>query len=229
MSSEKQSPAGGLLLIVNFDQVHEIGNFLKKVDQKFSKEHCIVVDDGSTDGSREIAEQMGYKVIKHEKNIGVGAAIRTGLEYGLKEGYRWVVISASNGKMLPEEFSRVYGPVDRGVADYVQGSRFLDGDFSPGLPLFRRLMIPAFSIFASILIGKRFTDITCGLRCYTFNLVKDPEINLNQKWLDRYELEYYLHFKAVRTKRYRIIEVPATMKYDQLKQGRTSKIQPILG
>jgi len=66
MSSEKQSPAGGLLLIVNFDQVHEIGNFLKKVDQKFSKEHCIVVDDGSTDGSREIAEQMGYKVIKHE-------------------------------------------------------------------------------------------------------------------------------------------------------------------
>jgi len=123
----------------------------------------------------------------------------------------------------------VYGPVDRGVADYVQGSRFLDGDFSPGLPLFRRLMIPAFSIFASILIGKRFTDITCGLRCYTFNLVKDPEINLNQKWLDRYELEYYLHFKAVRTKRYRIIEVPATMKYDQLKQGRTSKIQPILG
>lgn len=219
----------GLLLIVNFNQVHEIAHFLGQVTNHFPKENCVVVDDGSSDGSREIAEKMGFKVLRHPKNIGVGAAIRTGIRYGMVEGYRWVLISAANGKMRPDEFSRVCGPVARGEADYVQGNRFIRTKSSPGLPLFRRLMIPVFSLAASILMGRRFSDITCGLRCYTFALVNDPSMNLDQAWLDKYELEYYIHYKMARVKKYRVLEVPVTMQYAQLAPGRHSKIQPISG
>jgi dolichol-phosphate mannosyltransferase len=229
MTDLKASPDHGLLLIVNYNQVHEITSFLEHVTTNFSKEHSIVVDDGSTDGSREIAEKMGFKVIRHPKNLGVGAAIRTGIQYGTKKGYRWVLISAANGKMRPDEFARVYGPVDRDETDYVQGSRFVNDVTSPGLPLFRRMMIPLFSIITSILMGRRFSDITCGLRCYKLALTQDPSINLNQDWLNQYELEYYLHFKVARSKRYRMIEVPVTMQYSQLARGRHSKIQPFTG
>lgn len=229
MSTLAKSPSDGLLIIVNFNQAQEIENFLNQVTLHFDKEKTIVVDDGSVDGSRETAEKMGFKVIRQPRNLGVGAAIRTGLQYGQQAGYRWALISAANGKMRPDEFSRVYGPIDRHEADYVQGSRFIRTDSSPGLPLFRRLMIPAFSIFASLLIGRKFSDITCGLRSYTLELLKDPAINLDQAWLNQYELEYYLHFKVARSKRYRILEVPVTMQYAQLARGRQSKIQPIIG
>ncbi len=229
MKELPSTPDHGLLLIVNFNQVHEIANFLEHVNAHFSKAHCIVVDDGSTDGSREIAEKMGFKVLRHRKNLGVGAAIRTGIQHGVQAGYRWVLISAANGKMRPDEFSRVYGPVERGEADYVQGSRFVNTVTSPGLPLFRRLMIPVFSIVTSLLMGRRFSDITCGLRCYRLAITQDPSMNLDQEWLNQYELEYYLHFKVAKAKRYRMIEVPVTMQYSQLARGRHSKIQPIVG
>lgn len=228
MTTRELSPSAGLLIIVNYNQIQEIEKFLEKVPRHFDLKHCLVVDDGSNDGSREIAEKMGFKVEAHPKNAGVGAAIRTGIRFAQKAGYRWVIISAANGKMLPEEFSRVYEPITNGRADYVQGNRFLNqGDID--VPAFRRLMIPLFSLFASILIGRRFSDITCGLRAYTLTCVSDPSINLDQTWLNQYELEYYLHYKVARAKRYRILEVPVTMRYADLAPKRRSKIQPITG
>lgn len=222
--------SGGTLVIVNYNQALEIEPFLEQVKKVFPNDRTVVVDDGSTDGSREIAERMGFRVLAHSTNRGVGASIRTGLRHAQTEGSEWVLITASNGKMLPAEFARVYGPIIRGEADYVQGNRYLESGGSPGLTPFRRLMIPAFSFFASLLIGRRFGDITCGLRAYRLAIVNDPEIDINQAWLDRYELEYYVHFWAVRSRRkYRIVEVPVTMRYSQLAADRKSKIQPITG
>lgn len=229
MKTGELSPSEGLLVIVNFNQKQEIVKFLEKVPLHFNLKHCLVVDDGSNDGSREIAENMGFRVVAHPKNIGVGAAIRTGIRFAQAAGYRWIIISAANGKMLPEEFSSVYAPITNDLADYVQGNRFLNPKAEVDVPTFRRLMIPLFSIFASILIGRRFSDITCGLRAYSLKCVSDPSIDLDQTWLNQYELEYYLHYKVARAKRYRILEVPVTMRYADLAPKRRSKIQPIIG
>lgn len=228
-ASTPLSPPDGLILIVNYNQAEEIETFLSEVKRHCSQDRCVVVDDGSTDGSREIAERMGFRVLAHPRNIGVGAAIRTGLEHGMKDGYRWVLVTASSGKMRPDEFERVYGPVESREADYVQGNRFLRPGSHPGLSPFRRATIPIFSLFASILLGRKFTDVTCGLRCYTFDLVRDPAIDLSQDWLSRYELEYYLHYKVVVAKKYRVVEVPITMQYHLLARTRQSHIRPLTG
>ena len=63
---------------MNYNQAREIAPFLSEVERYFAKDRCIVVDDGSNDGSAEIAEKMGFRTLRHPANVGVGAAIRTG-------------------------------------------------------------------------------------------------------------------------------------------------------
>src|SRR5690349_8890775 len=118
----------GLIVVVNFEQENEIGAFLARLTRFNPGLDVIVVDDASRDASPRIAAEMGYKVLRHEKNLGVGAAIRTGIKFARNAAaYRFVVIMSSNGKMYPEELPAVVSPITGGSADYVQGSRFLKG------------------------------------------------------------------------------------------------------
>ncbi len=218
----------GLVIVANFNQVVEIGNVLSRLEKNWPQNDCVVVDDGSSDGSREVAKKMGFVTLEHDKNRGIGAAIRTGIRYAQKNGYDFVVISSSNGKIQPEEIKIVAGPVIKGVADYITGSRFMNDGSSPGLPLFRKLAIPMVSIFSSVVLGRRFTDITCGFRAYKLSIFNDPKMNIDQDWLDHYELEYYIHYWACKQD-IRIMEVPVNIVYKHLKKGRKSKIKPFVG
>src|SRR5215471_4152311 len=118
----------GLIVVVNYNQSLEIGDVLDRLDKCVGKEHVVVVDDGSTDDSVKIAEERGFRVLRHSFNLGLGAALRTGLHHAMKEGgYDFVVIQSSNGKMRPEQVPLFIEPLMRGECDYVQGSRFLNG------------------------------------------------------------------------------------------------------
>ena len=73
------------------------------------------------------------------------------------------------------------------------------------------------------------TDITCGLRAYKVSLLADPCIKLDQEWLNRYEMEYYLHIKFLRHLKVPMVEVPVAIRYSHLAPTRLSKIKPITG
>lgn len=216
-----------LLTIVNFNQAQEIQNFLPEVLKHWNKEHLIVVDDGSNDGSQNFAATLSIQTICHSQNQGVGAAIRTGILYARANNYKAILIMSSNGKMKPTEIERLVRPILTGVADYTTGSRFIKGGASPGLTHFRRAMIPVFSMLASLSLFRRFTDITCGFRCYKIDYLFNKRCDIHQDWLNRYELEYYIHFWACRLG-LKIQEVPVTIRYDHLKKNRFSKIRPVI-
>lgn len=218
-----------LVIIVNFNQKVEIANYLQEVLRNFPKEHLVVVDDGSTDGSKEIAKNLGLHVIAHPTNLGIGAAIRSGLQYAMAQNFDGVLISSSNGKMVPAQFPRILAELDKGEFPYLQGSRFMKEGISEELPLFRRLMIPLLSVLWSVLLGRKMTDITCGLRAYKVDLLRHPKIKLDQTWLNRYELEYYLHIKFLRDLNVPMKEVPVVIKYSHLQPKRKSKIKPFSG
>jgi dolichol-phosphate mannosyltransferase len=215
----------GLVVVVNYNQEQEIAAFLTALERHQPLADTVVVDDGSSDASPHIAAALGYRVLTHGTNRGVGAAIRTGIHEARRAGYDYVIINSSNGKMRPEDLAAIRGPIERGEADYTTGSRFAAGGGSPGLPRFRRLAIPLFSAALSLLLRRRFSDITCGYRAYTIDWLFGPGVRIDQPWLDRYELEYYIHYWACRSGR-RIAEVPVTIRYDHLNPGRTSKISP---
>jgi glycosyltransferase involved in cell wall biosynthesis len=84
----------------------------------------VVIDDGSTDGSGSVALAAGAKVVVHDRNLGLGAAVRTGLAEATALGAAAVAFLDADGEYDPAELEAVVAPVLRGEADYVVGSRF---------------------------------------------------------------------------------------------------------
>jgi dolichol-phosphate mannosyltransferase len=218
----------GLLIVVNYEQEREIVQFLQKLARVEHGLDVILVDDGSKDESPQLAESLGYAVIRHPNNLGVGAAIRSGIRHALAGSYEFVVIMSSNGKMQPAELPVVLGPIVEQRADYVQGTRFAKQGKALALSAFRSAAIPAYSVLASALLRRRFTDITCGFRAYRLWLCRHPRVNLDQSWLNRYEAELYLHYYACKLGA-RIVEVPVTIDYSHLAPDRKTKIVPVVG
>ncbi len=185
----------------------------------------LVVDDGSVDGGPDLAEAAGASVIRLGRHLGIGAAIREGLDAARVDGCDIVVVMAASGKDRPEEIPLLLQKIDEGC-DYVQGSRFLDGGRSVNLPRLRGLLIHAFTLMFRVLTGFAGTDVTNGFRAYRLSLLDDPRIRMHQAWLDGYELEYYIHWKAI-TLGYRVTEVPVTKTYPTRRRGY-SKIRPVV-
>jgi dolichol-phosphate mannosyltransferase len=175
-------------------------------------ETTVVVDDGSTDDTPDHAESAGASVIRAGKNRGVGAAIRSGIDFAIENGYDIVVVVSGGGKTPPEQIPRLVNPIISGEAELVQGSRYLDGGEYLRMPLRRRLGTRGYTFLFSLFCGRRVTDASSGFRAFKISLLDDKRINLWQEWLDRYELEPYLLFKALRL-RHKVIEVPVTIEY----------------
>lgn len=215
-----------LAAVLTFNEGDKLKKLLTQFDQDGMYD-ILLVDDGSTDDSFDSIEKDRFKIIRHDQNLGVGAGIKTAVNFARQNSYDSIVIMAGNGKMLPVEIPRLLKPILENDIDYVQGSRYLEGGRSDRLPLFRRVMIKLFTIISNIILGQKGTDITCGFRAYKLSIFEDPEIDIDQSWLNQYELEYYLHYKVVKRK-YRIEEVPVSMIYP--KEGKNySKIKPFVG
>jgi dolichol-phosphate mannosyltransferase len=185
------------------------------------------INDGSNDGGPEILRTRGIQILDQSRS-GVGACIKRAIRYGRDQGYDILVVMAGNNKDNPDEIPHLLQPILDGKADYVQGSRFLPGGASLHLPLFRLASIKLLSAFFRLYTWKKCTDLTNGFRAYRLNLFDDPRIDIEQEWLDGYELEYYIHWKAYKLG-YRVVEVAVTKTYPADKKVSYTKISPISG
>lgn len=190
----------------------KIGDVVRKVPRRWAA--CvIVVDDCSADGTADEARAAGADVvIRHERNRGVGAAIRTGLLEAKRLGYEVAAILSGDDQHVPAELPRLLAPVFAGEADLAQGSRWLPGGATPGIPPDRRWLTRLYPLLFRAASGFAITDGTNGMRAFRLALLDDPRIRLGQDWLDRYELEPYLLCQAVRAG-YRVCEAPVTVCY----------------
>jgi dolichol-phosphate mannosyltransferase len=186
----------------------------------------LVHDDGSTDGALDGID-ASVIVLRNAVNQGIGASMKRVFAFALAEGYDVLVIHAGNDKDDPLQIPSLVDPILADVADFVQGSRYLGGGGFGNMPAYRvlgtRVIHP---LLFSIAAGKRVTESTNGFRAFRTLLLRDPRIEWRQGWLDRYELEPYLLFKAIALG-YRHCEVPVTKIYPLHALGYT-KMRPIV-
>ncbi len=134
-----------------------------KID-KFSQVQVVVVDDGSTDNTKKLAIKTKSVVLSHAVNRGLGAAIKTGLEWSKKEQADIVVTFDADGQHRPEDIERIVQPIIRKEADVVIGSRF---KIRQNVPLDRLLINWSANFISFFFFGIRSTDTQSGLRAFS--------------------------------------------------------------
>lgn len=158
----------------------------------------------------------------------MGAAIRTGYQYAIDNGYDVAVVMAGNNKDSPEEIPLLLAPIQDGRADLVQGSRWITDSSDYGdMPLYRKLATRLHPFIFRLISSADLTDTTNGFRAARTSMLKDPKLALDQPWLDQYELEVYLLYKAAKLG-YVVAEVGVTKRYPPKELGQT-KMKPIVG
>lgn len=191
----------------------------------------LIVDDGSTDGTTQMIAgyaDRGVKTIRHDVRQGVGKAIRTAMEHALAQGYEVLVIMAGNDKDEPNEILSLVAPIIERACDFVQGSRYLGGQRVGGdMPLYRKWATRLHPLLFSFFSGRRVTDSTNGFRAIRVEVLRDARIDFRQDWLQSYELEPYVMFKAI-VCGYHFCEIPVTKIYPAKRLGYT-KMTPLVG
>jgi len=208
-----------------YNEAGKIGNVVRKIPRDLVDE-VVVIDDGSHDKTYEIAEKAGATILRHRKNLGVGAAIRSGIDYALAKGLDIVVVISGDDQHVPAEISRVVSPIVFEGYDFVQGSRRLVGKTYKNITLFRRITTRIFALIFRLFTSFPCTDATNGFRAFKTTIFQDKKINIWQDWLNTYELEPYLYYK-VATSKLRIKEVPVTVIYHAKIVGWT-KMKPFI-
>lgn len=221
--------AAKLAIIPVYNQIGTIGKVLSKFSNNVVDEICLIIDCPTEVILNEINSSrtnIPIHLIKNPKRMGIGYAIRQGIEYSLDRRYDIIVVMAGNNKDDPNEITRLVTPIIEADYDYVQGSRFLSGGRSIRNPFLRGIFSRLYPFIWTLFTGFWCTDVTNGFRAYKTSIFNDKNIDIKQSWLNGYALEYYVHYKVI-ILRYNVREVPVSKSYPYRHKGGYSKISPL--
>ena len=193
-----------VIIIPAFNEEDTIGDVIENVPKHLpgvDDIEVIVMDDGSTDRTAEIAREMGAVVYSHPHNQGLGITFRGGIERALKAGADIIVNIDADGQFNPRDIPQLVAPVLDGRAEFVTASRFVEKDPDLQMPRMKYLGNKLMSRIISRIIGQKFYDVSCGYRAYS----REAAMKLNLFGLFTYTQETFidLAYKGIP-----IIEVP---------------------
>ena len=156
------------------------GKRIGKVISKVLKEgfhNIVVVNDGSTDDTKEVATALGTTVLTHFVCLGAGAATQTGMDYAMKNNAKIVVTIDGDNQHCPSDIKSLVDTMRKEQVDVVIGSRFLNKDNN--VPFIRIIFNKIGNIFTGLLTGLFVTDSQSGFKAMHTRFVKNSKINLN--------------------------------------------------
>jgi glycosyltransferase involved in cell wall biosynthesis len=197
-----------------YNECETLEEIVKQVLNTGLVHEIIMVDDGSTDGTRELMKQWEkdevVKVILHEKNMGKGSAVRTAITAAEGE---IMVIQDADLEYDPRDYPRLIQPIVEGRADVVYGSRFLGGP-ARKVYFWHRVGNLMLTLLTNILYNIDLTDMETCYKCFRADVIKDMPLHSR-----RFELEPEITAKIAKHG-YRIYEVPISYYGREYHEGK---------
>ena len=192
-----------VVVIPAFNEERLIGSVVLKILRHSVQ--VIVVDDGSTDLTAELAASAGAEVVRLPENQGKGAALNVGVKKALEVDPDAVVLIDADGQHMPGELPVVLAPVLEGRADIVVGSRYIKKGNK--VPLHRILGHKFFNFITGAASGVNVSDSQCGFRAFSRHALE--EINFSSTGFSvESEMQFWAHEKGLVVE-----EVPVTIRY----------------
>jgi glycosyltransferase involved in cell wall biosynthesis len=202
------------VIIPAYNEKATIREILHRVQAMAIASEIVVVDDGSTDGTREILQEVDHqgpiRVVFHEKNKGKGAAVRTGIHASHGDV---LIIQDADLEYDPREYPNLLFPLKEGIADVVYGSRFLGAARRPIL-FWNMVANKILTLMTNILYNNILTDMETGYKVFRRQVVEGMTIHAR-----RFDFEPEFTAKILKRK-VRIFEVPITFNPRDYSEGK---------
>jgi dolichol-phosphate mannosyltransferase len=198
-----------LVVLPTYNEAENIERVLERIRRALPDGGVLVVDDGSPDGTAEIAERAGkelggIEVLRRPGKAGLGSAYRDGFAWGLERGWEALVEMDADLSHEPEALPALVAPLADGC-DLSVGSRYIPGGSIPNWAWHRRLLSEGGNRYASLLLGLGVADSTSGFRAYRADMLR--RIDLGRVRADGYGFQIEM-VHEVRNHGGRVTEVP---------------------
>ncbi len=202
------------VLIPVYNEVDTLREILARVKATKLADEILLVDDGSTDGTREILAELdgsdGVRVILHEFNQGKGAAVRTGIQHASGDV---LLIQDADLEYDPRDYPRLLQPIEEGLADVVYGSRFLGAPRRVAM-FWHMVANKLLTLMTNILYDTILTDMETGYKVFRREVLAGMKLRANR-------FDFEPEFTAKILKRgVRIFEVPIAFNPRDYSEGK---------
>lgn len=218
-----------LVVVPTYDERENLPGALERLRVHVPDADVLVVDDGSPDGTGELAEKIAERetradgstrvhVLHRSGKLGLGTAYVAGFGWALERGYDAVVEMDADGSHRAEDLPAILTALEH--ADLVLGSRWIPGGSVVNWPVSRLVLSRGANTYTRLLLGIPLRDATGGFRAYRANLL--TELALDDVASQGYCFQVDMAWRAVRTGA-RVVEVPITFVERELGQSKMSR------
>lgn len=221
---ELDEPHGDRVLVIipTYDERENLPPILERLFASVPSAHVLVADDGSPDGTGDVADEWAARderahVLHRTEKAGLGAAYIAGFGWGLDHGYDVLVEMDADGSHPPEQLPRLLDALQH--ADLVLGSRYVAGGQVVNWPKQREWLSRGGNLYSRLALGVRIYDITGGYRAYRAEVLK--ALDLDEVASTGYCFQVDLAWRTVRAG-FRVSEVPITFTERQIGESKMS-------